>query len=151
MKLVPIGVIRSPVRNLGHEDWEAVVAEVVVNSDLEPALDQIEAFSHLLIVWWMDRVKPDERHRLRAHPRHDPANPLVGVFATRSPKRPNPLGVTVVKLLERDGPVLRVKGLDAIDVTPVLDIKPYLAGHDATAHATIPPWMKEAHRKRAGS
>jgi tRNA-Thr(GGU) m(6)t(6)A37 methyltransferase TsaA len=78
----------------------------------------------------------------------DPALPLLGIFATRTQLRPNPIGVSVVPLLARKGNVLRVRGLDAIDGTPVLDVKPYIPHYDSVPQATIPAWASEVAERR---
>ena len=77
----------------------------------------------------------------KVHPRGQQELPLVGRFATRSPTRPNPIGKTTVKLLERRGNILKVTGLDAIDGTPVIDIKPYIPGYDSVLDTRVPPWV----------
>ena len=86
---------------------------------------------------------PDEQRTTgRIHPRGDPQYPLQGVLATRSQRRPNAIGVAVVPLLRRRRNVLRVRGLDAIDGTPLLDIKPYIPHYDSVADARVPDWVK---------
>ena len=99
-------------------------AEGVIDVDpaFEAGLQDIEGFSHLFILWWFHRV---DGYDLVAHPPSD--DRPHGVFATRSPRRPSPIGLTVVELLRRDGPRLHVRGVDMLDGTPVLDIKPYLS------------------------
>lgn len=89
----------------------------------------------------MHKVDEDRHSLLKVHPENKKELPLVGVFATRSPVRPNPIGVTVVKLLERQENVLKVLGLDAYDGTPVLDIKPYLRRGDLIEEAIMPDWL----------
>lgn len=91
--------------------------------ELEAGLADIEGFSHLFVIWAFDRA---EGFALAGTPPSD--NRPHGVFATRAPRRPNPIGLTVVELLRRQGPVLHVRGLDMLDGTPILDIKPYLSG-----------------------
>ena len=93
-----------------------------IRPELEAGLADIEGFSHLYILWIFDRV---DGHDLTAHPPTD--NRPHGVFATRSPRRPNPIGLTVVQLLSRDGSRLRVRGVDMLDGSPIVDIKPYLS------------------------
>jgi tRNA (adenine37-N6)-methyltransferase len=92
--------------------------------EYEPGLLDIEGFSHLFVLWVFDRSTGCD---LVARPPADEGRPH-GVFATRSPRRPNPIGLTVVELLSRDGTLLRVRGVDMLDGTPVLDIKPYMSG-----------------------
>jgi hypothetical protein len=93
------------------------------------------------IVFYLHQVDEDRRSLLKVHPENREELPLVGVFATRSPVRPNPIGVTVVKLLECQNNVLKVLGLDAYDGSPVLDIKPYLRRGDLIEEATMPDWL----------
>jgi tRNA-Thr(GGU) m(6)t(6)A37 methyltransferase TsaA len=112
MEFKPIGVVRSV-----KDD----VSEIEVLPELLDALYHIEDNEKLLILFLFDRM---EGFELKVHPRGDSGNPLVGVFATRSPNRPNPIGATVVRLLGVEGTVLTVQGLDAWEGTPVLDIKP---------------------------
>jgi tRNA-Thr(GGU) m(6)t(6)A37 methyltransferase TsaA len=78
---------------------------------------------------------------LKIHPRGRQELPLLGLFATRTPNRPNPVGKAMVRLLQRRGNILRVEGLDAIDGTPVIDIKPYIPGYDSVTNAKVPPWI----------
>lgn len=112
MELRPIGVVRS-VRG--------DISEIEIVPGLEEGLFRLEENEGLLVLFIFDR---SEGFELRVHPRGDASNPLVGVFASRSPRRPNPIGATAVKLLKVDGNVLTVRGLDAWEGTPVIDIKP---------------------------
>ena len=123
----PIGVVRSP-----HADKAQIpkgpgakhVAEgtLEIRADLERGLTDIEGFSHLYVIWIFDRA---DGYDLMATPPTDTV--AHGVFATRAPRRPNPIGLTVVELLGRNGTSLHVRGLDMLDGTPILDIKPYLS------------------------
>jgi tRNA-Thr(GGU) m(6)t(6)A37 methyltransferase TsaA len=138
----PIGCVRTSFtdtsqipKGLGAEHRAEGVIEI--RPALEAGLADIEGFSHLYVVWVFDRVDGVE---LTARPPAD--DRPHGVFATRSPQRPNPIGLTVVELLERDGCRLRVAGVDMLDGSPILDIKPYLSN--------VPPdtlrrgWLAEA-------
>jgi tRNA (adenine37-N6)-methyltransferase len=125
--LDPIGTIRSPyteATQIPKGPGAAHHADGVLElrPEFEPGLDDIEGFSHLFVIWLFDRV---DGYDLVAMPPTD--DRPHGVFATRSPRRPNPIGLTVVELLGRDGPRLRVRGIDMLDGTPILDIKPYLS------------------------
>jgi tRNA-Thr(GGU) m(6)t(6)A37 methyltransferase TsaA len=137
----PIGVVRNAVREPRMDGWESLRSDIIIREDLAPALDGIEGYSHLIVVFALHRV-PEAERRLRVHPRGDPRNPEQGVLATRSQLRPSGIGVSVVRLLRRRLTVLRVQGLDAIDGTPVLDIKPYLPPYDAVADARVPDWVQ---------
>ena len=141
INLVPIGQVINGVEYPNHVKWETITSEVVIAPQLVEALDGIDGFSHVLIIFYLHKVDEDRRSRLQVHPQGKREMPLVGVFATRSPVRPNPIGVTVVKLLERQENVLKVLGLDAYDGTPVLDIKPYLGRGDLIEEAAMPDWL----------
>ena len=141
--LKPIGFVQNEVKQppgAGYE-WEKVVSTIVVDSSLSEALDGLDDFSHIIVIWWMHRIVDRGEPPLKIHPRGRLELPLVGLFATRTPHRPNPIGKATVRLLERRGNVLKVEGLDAIDGTPIIDIKPYIPGHDAATNAKVPPWV----------
>jgi tRNA-Thr(GGU) m(6)t(6)A37 methyltransferase TsaA len=140
IELEPIGVIVNEFEDRVPKGWETAQAQIVVNAKWEPALDGIEEFSHLIILFWLDRI-PQQGFPLHLHPQRRQELPLVGLFATRSPARPNPIGVQVVELLSREGNVLTVRHLDALNLSPVVDIKPYLPRGDSVADAATPPWV----------
>ncbi len=139
--LKPIGIVRNEIKEPRKENWTKVISEIILDPCWQKALNRIEEFSHLIIIYWMHRVLPEQRFITEVHPRGKPDLPLVGVFASRSPMRPNPIGVTTVKLLKRSRNILKVTGLDAIDGTPVLDIKPYIPDYDSPAEAKTPDWV----------
>ena len=141
----PIGVVHNSVKEPRRGDWESLESTIVVQDRWAGALDGLEAFSHIIVIYWMHRVSEEPREATtHVHPRGDPRIPLQGVFATRSPVRPNPIGLRVVALLERRGNVLRVRGLDAVDGTPVLDLKPYLFHYDGVPQSTVADWVQKA-------
>ena len=129
MDLVPIGHVRSPLTDRSDAprqgDEGAPDATIEVDPRYADALDGITAGAALLVLTWLDRA---DREVLRVRPRDDAKRPLTGVFATRSPDRPNPIGLHRVEVLSIDGTSLRVRHLEAIDGTPVVDVKPVLAG-----------------------
>ena len=136
----PIGVVRNSVREPRMDGWEQVRSDLIVRDDLLDALDGIETYSHIIVLFHIDRVPEGERTTGRIHPRGDPRLPEQGVLATRSQRRPNPIGLAVVPLLRRRKNILRVRGLDAINGTPVLDIKPYFPRYDSVPDAKVPDW-----------
>jgi len=147
IELHPVGFVRNRIRKSGHRDWRRVESRIVINPALEKALDGIEGFSHIVVIFWMDAIEPGGRKVLRVHPQGDRGLPRVGVFSARSPVRPNPLGLTTVRLMERKKNVLKVSGLDAINGTPVVDIKPFIPGHDLPKGAKVPDWLKKAEER----
>lgn len=142
VELRPVGRVRNRVEEKPDDGvWEETVSEIEIEEGVAPALEGIEEFSHIIVLFWIDRRDPTD-NPLQVHPNGRQDLPMKGVFATRSPARPNPVGLTVVKLLERNGRVLRVLGLDALNGTPVLDIKPYLVRGDSVPDASIPDWLR---------
>ena len=142
MNLEPIGTIRNDVEEHGRRDWQNIVSEIVIDDEFLEALDHIEEFSHIIILYWMHKLDQSQRSVLKVHPRGQQDLPLVGVFSSRSPARPNPIGMTVVRLIGRENNILKVAGTDALNGTPVLDIKPYIPSHDAKDNAKTPQWVK---------
>jgi tRNA-Thr(GGU) m(6)t(6)A37 methyltransferase TsaA len=142
IELKPIGMIHNAVAE-AHRDtrWEEIESEIDVDEKWRAALDGIEAFSHIWVIFYFDRMPAPDA--LRVHPMRDGDLPLVGLFATRSPQRPNPIGMCAAELLQVRGNVLRVRGLDALDGTPVLDLKPYLARRDAIANTRVGEWVEK--------
>ena len=143
MRIVSVGVIRNSVKESKENGWGNVVSDIVINKEYETALDKIEGFSHVIVIFWIGPATRARRSVLKVHPRRRKDLPLVGVFAARSPSHPNPIGVTTVKILARYSNVLRVIGLDAVDRTLVIDIKPYIPGYDSPGRAKTPPWLKK--------
>ena len=143
----PIGFVSSPYKSAGEipkglgaqHEAEGVIK---ILPEFELGLSDIEGFSHLFVIWEFDR---SDRFELLGTPPSD--NRAHGVFATRSPRRPNPIGLTVVELLRRDGVELQVRGVDMLDGTPVLDIKPYLSG--IAPEKLRRGWLAEAEARRS--
>ncbi|HYI37434.1 MAG TPA: tRNA (N6-threonylcarbamoyladenosine(37)-N6)-methyltransferase TrmO [Thermoleophilaceae bacterium] len=127
MHLVAVGVVRSPLIDAGDApkqgDEGAPDATIVLDEGFLPALDGVTPGQAVLVLTWLDRA---DREVLAVHPRDDRSRPLTGVFATRSPDRPNPIGLHRVEVVAIDGAELRVRDLEALDGTPVVDIKPVL-------------------------
>ena len=119
--------------------WGEVESRLVLREDLVPALVGLEEFSHVLVVYWMHRAVLPEVLRRQPQGRED--MPEVGLLAQRSKHRPNPIGVTVVSLVRVGDGELVVRGLDAINGTPVLDIKPHYPEYDSPADAHVPEWV----------
>jgi tRNA-Thr(GGU) m(6)t(6)A37 methyltransferase TsaA len=146
LTLRPIGrVVKGRQQRKGSDRWEEGEAEIEVDTPWAEALDGIEGFSHVWIVWWLDQFE-DPPTCPRVHPEGRSEIPQVGIFATRSPRRPCPVAMTPVRLLAHEGARLYVQGLDAYEGTPVLDIKPYLRRGDLIPEATMPDWLEHLWR-----
>lgn len=136
-----IAVVANRVRKPMMRGWERVDSTLHLRPDLDGALDGLDGHSHLIVVFWMDGVPEAARGRIRHRLHGDESLPIKGDLATRTQNRPNPIGVSVVELLEIAALAVKVRGLDAIDGTPVLDIKPYIGEYDARADARAPGWV----------
>jgi tRNA-Thr(GGU) m(6)t(6)A37 methyltransferase TsaA len=122
---------------------------IVLDEKYQPGLLGLEGFSHIHVFWWFDRNDtPEKRHVLQVHPMGDAENPLTGVFATRSPIRPNLIALSLCKITSIEGNLIEVEEIDAFDNTPVLDIKPFIPGHDSAVDATTPDWLAKAQERR---
>lgn len=139
LPLRPIGYVRNAVGEPQPHGWEALDSRLELLPEFATGLLGLEGFSHVIVVCWLHRV-PDDLRTVEQAP-VAPGLPVVGTFATRSQKRPNPLAVSVVEVGAVDGSGLTVRGLDAIDGTPVVDIKPYLPPYDSRPKARLPKWV----------
>ncbi|MFC1941599.1 tRNA (N6-threonylcarbamoyladenosine(37)-N6)-methyltransferase TrmO [Chloroflexota bacterium] len=139
ISLKTIGIVRNEITRSTKRDFKDIVSEIVVDSNLTEGLDNLDEFSHIIVIYWMH--ERNGRAPIKVRPKGDPNLSLMGVFATRSPDRPNPIGKTTVRLLQRQGNILKVEGLDAIDGTPIIDIKPYIPGYDSVKNAKAPSWV----------
>jgi tRNA-Thr(GGU) m(6)t(6)A37 methyltransferase TsaA len=140
--LKPIGWVKNGVKSTPkpEHDWHGVVSEIVIEPALCAGLEGLERYSHIIVLYWAHKATAPSKMALRVRYKGDPSRPMVGVFASRSPYRPNSICQKVARLLEVNGMVLKVKGLDALDGTPVIDIKPFIPRHDAPQDATVPDW-----------
>lgn len=137
----PIGVVRSPVIEPVDEGWGSVVSEVHVNEEYASGLQGLEEFSHAVVVMWLHLADFDPQEHLRRRPQGRKDMPCVGIFSQRARHRPNSIGITAVEVVDVKGNMLRVRGLDAIDGTPVLDVRPYFPHYDRVDDASVPDWV----------
>jgi tRNA-Thr(GGU) m(6)t(6)A37 methyltransferase TsaA len=145
IQLTPIGVVRSPIKEVADDCWGEVVATLELDSrrfgpESTLGLDQ---YSHVEVVFLLNRIQPDKVEKGARRPRGRADWPKMGIFAQRSKDRPNRIGITVCKLESVDGLKIRVKELDAVDGTPLLDVKPYLKGFAPRGEVREPPWAGE--------
>jgi tRNA-Thr(GGU) m(6)t(6)A37 methyltransferase TsaA len=140
IEIHPIGTVKQ----LGSDR-----ALIELRPELAPALKGLSGFSHVWVLYWFHgNDRPEERAVLQVHPRRDPANPLTGVFATRAPVRPNLIGFTCCRIISVKKNILEVEGLDALEGSPVLDLKPYIPASDALPEARAPEWVKGTKEKK---
>jgi tRNA (adenine37-N6)-methyltransferase len=138
----PIGVVRNGVNKMSTGNWAQAESRIEINADLASGLEGLADFSHAVVVFYLDRIPPfDKGKQLLRNPRGMEHLPPVGVFAQRTKFRPNPIGVTPVRLISLQGTTLVVTGLDAMDGTPVLDVKPYIPEFDRVDSVKMPDWV----------
>jgi tRNA-Thr(GGU) m(6)t(6)A37 methyltransferase TsaA len=146
IELEPLGYVRSEFDE-DRGDRNEGYATLEFDPKYAEALDGIEEYSHIFVLYWMHKLDNSLRSTYKTHPRGREDLPLVGVLATRGKARPNPIGLTVVELVERRGNVLKVKGLDAYDGSPILDIKPY-DHYDIKEGIRVPDWWLMVSRRK---
>ena len=143
----PIATVRSSRRTIGDDDWDSVEAVIELAAEYpEECLLGLEEFSHVEVFYVLDKVPETAVERVARHPRNNQAWPRVGIFAQRGKNRPNRLGATIVPIIRREGRRLTVRGLDAIDGTPVVDLKPVMAEFLPREPVTQPAWSHELMR-----
>jgi tRNA-Thr(GGU) m(6)t(6)A37 methyltransferase TsaA len=137
-----IGTVRCPVTEMSQGNWAQVVSEIHLEPQYRGGLQGLEGFSHVLVVFYLDQMKAfDPATQLLRKPRGMEDMQALGVFAQRTKFRPNPIGVTAVELVSIEGNIVTVRGLDALDGTPVLDLKPYMPEFDRVEDVRMPPWV----------
>ncbi len=144
--LEPIGFVKTSAVGDEVKDKTAI-STIILKPELVEALDGILGFSHLFVLFYLNQVTHEQRRTLKVHPRGRTDLPLTGVFAVRTMLRPNPIGLTLVELVKVEGKVLTVKGLDAYDGTPVLDLKPY-DFWDMAENVRVPDWWKKLNEEK---
>ncbi len=146
--LKPIGHVRSGRDDARDADWGSLESEIVLEPAYRSGLAGLEAWSHVVVITWLDRDPTGEAppEDWRRHPRGRTDLPRLGVFAQRGRMRPNPIGITTVAIVGLEPGGLRVRGLDALEGTPVLDIKPHAGVFDAPRAVLEPVWFSELMR-----
>ena len=138
----PVGVVRNGINKMSTGNWAGAESRIELNHDLVPGLKGLADFSHAVVVFHLDQIPPfDKAKQLLRQPRGMEHLPPVGVFAQRNKFRPNPIGVTPVRLVSIAGNILTVTGLDAMDGTPVLDVKPFIPEFDSVAESKQADWV----------
>ena len=138
IKIKPLGKAKNRVSKPTLPGWKDIVTEIIIDKKYAKGLDGIEDYSHVVVVYWMNKEK--ECH-LKHYPQGRADVPFVGIFACRCPQRPNRIAISTVRLLRRFKNHLHVKGLDIVNDTPILDIKPYALQYDKINEVKIPRWV----------
>jgi tRNA-Thr(GGU) m(6)t(6)A37 methyltransferase TsaA len=148
ISMSPIGVVRSTRKDPDDDNWDVEAAAVELDSARfnEAAFAGLSGFSHVEIIFHMDKVDPSKIETASRHPRNNPDWPAVGIFAQRAKNRPNQIGTTICKIVKLDGRSLHVEGLDAVDGSPVLDIKPWVLEFAPRGPIFQPRWISELMR-----
>lgn len=138
-----MGHVVSPVEDMVDENWGDYVSKIVLLPEYAGGLDGLDGFSHVIVVTYLHKAKYERAEHLKRRPRGLESMPLLGIFSQRAKSRPNPIGITAVTLVRVGADYLEVQGLDAINGTPVLDIKPYFPVYDRIAAPRTPKWVDE--------
>jgi len=141
IKLEPIGYVLSSVTERMDKNWGEIKSKIILNSEYTGALLGLENFSHVIIATYLHQAKYEKEKHLQRRPRNLETMPKVGIFSQRAKDRPNPIGITAVEIISVGDDYLEIKGLDAINETPVLDIKPYYQQYDKIDSAKVPEWV----------
>jgi len=138
----PIGVVKSTRSDVTDDDWDRERVHIELDARFgTDALAGLDTFSHVEVVFFMDRVEPAKIETGARHPRNNPDWPAVGIFAQRGKNRPNRIGTTIGRVLRVEGRCVHLEGLDAVDGTPVLDIKPWVRDFGPRGAVSQPAWM----------
>ncbi len=138
MEIKPIGYAKNNVKHPRFGNFTNEISEIILDKKFNEALDGIDDYSHIIVVYWMDKVK---EYVIKHQPQGNPNVPIVGIFACRCPRRPNPIAITTVKLIKHEGNKLIVEGLDILDNTAIIDIKPYWPQYDKVINEKVPSWV----------
>ena len=136
----PIGFVKNKIVKQRFGNFAKEVSEIILDKKFTKALDGIESYSHIIVVYWMDKIKD---FMIKHRPQGNLEAPIVGIFACRCSQRPNPVGISTVKLMGCKGNKIKVKGLDVLNGTPIIDIKPYWPQYDRVVKGKIPKWVNK--------
>lgn len=138
--MTPIGIVQNEVQTKKDDSWGEDVSTIVLDEPYAMGLLGLDGFSHAIIFFYLNKATYERERHLQRHPQNRDDMPLVGIFSQRGKDRPNQIGMTSVEILRVTEGTLVVRGLDAVDGTPVLDIKPYYPAYDRK-DATVPEWV----------
>lgn len=142
IELKSIGIVHNSIENKKDISWGNDVSKIIIDEQFEQGLIGLSDFSHIMVVYYLDKANFNIEKHLVRKPQGREDMPMVGILSQRAKDRPNPIGITSVELIEVNKNVILVKGLDAIDNTPILDIKPYYPMYDCKNNAVVPKWVE---------
>ena len=164
IKIIPIGYVKNDIKNttfqqnmdvsqrkrqsqLKYKQIKQTISELIIDPSYEDMLDGVENFSHIVVIYWPHLLTDEQRKLRKVHPMGRKDLPIQGIFATRSPARPNSILISTVELLKRQNNLLQVKGLEALDGSPILDIKTYIQISDQVTNPVFPEWVHQIRRE----
>ena len=147
MNFTYIGYVKTDIEEKMVTNWGNIYSQLEITKELEKGLIGLKDFSHLTILYHLDKAEFSMDKHLCRKPQNREELPSVGIFAQRAKNRPNPIGITTVEFIDVKDNIIFVKGLDAINGTPILDIKPYYPQYDKVENAKIPDWVNVIMKK----
>jgi tRNA-Thr(GGU) m(6)t(6)A37 methyltransferase TsaA len=142
IEFTTIGAVNNTIRNKKDTNWGNDESQIIIDEEYEDGLNGLSEFSHIIVVYFLDKAKFNREQHLVRRPQNREDMPMVGILSQRAKDRPNPIGITSCELITVNKNIISVKGLDAIDGTPILDIKPYYPMYDCKNNAVVPEWVK---------
>jgi len=136
-----IGLVANNIEIKKDNNWGSDVSKIILDEQYEHGLTGLSDFSHLIVIYYLDKADFNMEKHLVRRPQGREDMPMVGIFSQRAKDRPNPIGITSVEIINIDKNIITVKGLDAVNNTPILDIKPYYPMYDCKNNAIIPEWV----------
>ena len=141
MLINPIGYVKSEVIEQKDHDWSSTISHIIITPEYAEGLSGLSEFSHIIVIYHLHQAEFNPARDLIRRPQGRENMPMIGIFAQRAKNRPNPIGITAVKLLAVENNIITVEALDAIDETPILDIKPYYPQYDLKDNVIVPQWV----------
>lgn len=141
IELNSVGVVHNNIEIEKDTNWGSDISRIILDEQFEHGLIGLTDFSHLVVVYYLDKADFNFEKHLVRRPQGREDMPMVGIFSQRAKDRPNPIGITSVEIIAINKNIITVKGLDAIDGTPILDIKPYYPMYDCKNNAVVPEWV----------
>jgi len=138
---------RKRQNQIKYKQIKQTISDLIIDPSYEDMLDGVEKFSHIVVIYWPHLLTDEQRTLRKVHPMGRKDLPIQGIFATRSPARPNSILISTVALLERRRNILQVKGLEALDGSPILDIKTYIQISDQVTNPVFPEWVHQIKRE----